>query len=219
MTLKLLEKLWKLAEEESARIKANPEIWQKVQPTFFSNLETGRTLEQASNYIFDPHLGLILIRPLETLEYESTPRNSCAFAETGVDGVHFSLVQVDGQITEKSPVVMTVPANYGEENLIVGSNLYEFLCLGSKIGFSGLDQLTYSDNRKETLEWLEHPEAFVKQEFQECKDQLDKEYFDRKQYLLQLLRDQLSLKPWKNVEKRLKTLQSFKKLLDLPSDE
>ncbi len=218
MTLKLLEKLWKLAEEESARIKANPEIWQKVQLTFFANLEIGRTLEQASNLIFDP-IGLILIRPLKTLEYESTPRNSCAFAETGIDGTHFSLVQMGGQITEKSPVVMTVPANYREENLIVGGTLYEFLCLGSKIGYSGLDQLTYSDNRKETLEWLEHPEAFFKQEFQECKDQLGKEYFDREQDLLQLLRHRLSLKPWKNVEKRLKELQSFKKSLDLPSDE
>ncbi len=112
-------------------------------------------------------------------------------------------------------MVMTVPANYGEENLIVGSSLYEFLCLGSRTGYFLLEGLTYSDSGKKTLEYLEHPEALVKEESQV----LNKENFKRKENLLQLLRDRLSLKPWKNVEKRLKELQSFKKSLDLPSDE
>ncbi|NHI92390.1 MAG: hypothetical protein EAX96_07785 [Candidatus Lokiarchaeota archaeon] len=214
MTLKLMEKLRKSAEEESARIKTNPEIWQKVQPTFFANLEIGRSLEQASNFIFDP-IGLILMHPLKTEEYESTPRNSSAFARTGGDGVHFSLLHLDGQIIEKSPVVMTVPDNYGEENLIVGSSLYEFLCLGSRTGYFLLEGLTYSDRRKETLEYLEHPEALVKEDSQV----LNKENIKRSQYLLQLLRDSLSLHPWRNIENRLSELQSFQKLLDLPSKE
>ncbi len=211
MTLKLLEKLWHLAEEEAARTKSNSEIWQKMHPTFFANLKIGRTLEQASNFIFDP-IGLILIRPLKTEEYESTPRNSSAFAHTGGEGVHFSLLQLEDQITEKSPVVMTVPANYGDENLIVGSNLYEFLCLGSRTGYFLLEGLTYSDSKKETLEYLEHPEALMKQESQV----LNEEEIKRGEYLLQLLRDRLTLTPWRNVENRLNELQSFQKLLEFP---
>lgn len=213
-----MEELWQLAEEESARIKASPEGWRKFHTTFFANLETGQSLEHASNYIFDP-IGIILIRPLKNIEYESTPRNSLTFAETGGDGVHFGLVQMEGQILEKSPVVMTVPANYGEENLIVGGNLHEFLCLGSRMGYFLLEQLTYSDNRKQTLEDLEHPEAAAEREFQATKDILGKDHFDRDRYLLQMLRDRLSLKPWHNVAKRLKELQSFQKYLDVPSEE
>ena len=52
-------------------------------------------------------VGLILNRELESGGYECSPLNALAFARTGGDGDHFSLLVQDGTIDEWSPVVLT----------------------------------------------------------------------------------------------------------------
>jgi hypothetical protein len=74
--------------------------------------------------------------------YDSSPLNCLAFASTGGDGVHFSIFK--GIDTDSSPVVMTVPMNFGEENLVIAQTLLEFLCLGCRFGFFDLEQLSYN---------------------------------------------------------------------------
>jgi hypothetical protein len=88
-------------------------------------------------------VGLLLHQDLSRANYESTPANAATFAGTGGDGVHFSIVQRDGVAGEDAPIVMTVPMNFGQENLIVGANLRDFLGVGSSLGFFFLEQLTY----------------------------------------------------------------------------
>ena len=73
--------------------------------------------------------------------YDCSPKNCVAFATTGGDGVHFSIFK-DSDV-ENSPVVMTVPMNFGEENMVIANSLYEFLCLGCKFGYFNLEQLSY----------------------------------------------------------------------------
>jgi hypothetical protein len=192
MAIETLEKLWALADEEGIKAHANPD------------------------YIFEP-VGLLLVRPLKNGEYESSPLNSSAFANTGGDGVHFNLLHLNGKAVDNSPVVMTVPMNFGNENLILGSNLHEFLCLGAKIGYFVLEQLTYHDQKSQTLAWLNQPEDFVEQEF---RDSVSSPYlaeqFQRKQYLLRVLRERLGLTPWGNVGQRLNELQqTYMPLLEL----
>lgn len=98
---------------------------------------------------YDPglgHLGLLLSSELKNEGYWCTPTNSLRFAETGGDGVHFSLVQVNGGVGEDSPVVMTVPQNFGEKidaNIIVGSSLLDFLRFGLRRGYFAMEQLAY----------------------------------------------------------------------------
>ena len=41
--------------------------------------------------------------------YWCTPTNAWTFATTGGNGVHYSVVETDGSVSERSPVVMTVP--------------------------------------------------------------------------------------------------------------
>jgi hypothetical protein len=174
--MEMLEKLWRLADTEGSRTNTDPLS------------------------VFDP-IGLILVRPLKNFEYESTPTNSLTFANTGGDGVHYSLIILKNKISTDSPVVMTVPMNYGSENMIVGENLYEFLSLGCQTGYFFLEQLTYKNARAETLQLINNP----KQWFKENYINKDKTYIS---YLLGLLVKEFQLKPWINLEQRFEELQS-----------
>ena len=81
----------------------------------------------------------------QTFRYNPTPKNTVVFARTGVDGVHFSILQLNNEI---QPVVMTVPMNFGgfinEYNWILAENLNEFLSLGYFNGWFPLEQLCYN---------------------------------------------------------------------------
>lgn len=91
-------------------------------------------------------VGLLLSSKLKNGGYWCTPKNSLEFAGTGGDGVHFSLVEVDGVVSENSPVVMSVPANSGDPsvaNAIVGDSLINFLRFGLLRGYFAMEQLVY----------------------------------------------------------------------------
>ncbi len=136
-----------------------------------------------------------------------TPINSFTFAQTGGDGVHFSLVTLEGKVLENSPVVMTVPMNYGKVNLIVGENLLEFLCLGEQLGYFFLEQLVY--NEEETIEWLSHPKEFINKEYGiNPSGAFPPDSFLEKERLLSILRKEFELKPWNNLKSRLDELQN-----------
>ena len=152
--------------------------------------------------VFDP-IGLILFRPVKKEGYESTPVNSLAFATTGGDGVHYSLLCLGGEISDLSPVVMTVPMNFGKENLIVGSDIKEFLCLGCQVGYFFLEGLTYQSEQSETIYWLTHPDEWFEAISQDTDTQ---DGVNRQKYLLDLLQKELNLKPWEHFEQRLEYL-------------
>jgi hypothetical protein len=100
-----------------------------------------------------PYGGTILYRPA------LTPSNCVTFAMTGGDDVHFSLVKVGKGYGDDSPVVMTVPMaddTPEETNIILSSNLKDFLQLGCIHGFFDLEQLLY--DREGTIERYSQPE-------------------------------------------------------------
>jgi hypothetical protein len=179
--MKSLEKLWSIADKEAQ--------------------ETNRDFRSA----FDP-IGLRLFRPLTNKYYDSTPINSSTFADTGGDGVHYSLVFVEGKVSENSPVVMTVPMGYPKVNLIVGENLLEFLCLGEQLGYFFLEQLIY--NEAKTIEWLSHPKEFINKEYGTNQSGVfPPKSFREQERLLSILRGTFELKPWINLKNRLDELQ------------
>ena len=168
-----------------------------------ANAETDKA--QKDSLAFDS-IGLILIRPLKNMGYQSTPTNVSTFAHTGGDGVHFSLLHLEGEIAETSPVVMTVPMRPDRPNIIVGGNLFEFLCLGERTGYFCLEQLAYDQN--ETINWLRHPEVYLEQAYKSnFPDPYWVELFQRRTYLLNILRSAFGLKAWDKVEHRLDELQ------------
>ena len=96
-------------------------------------------------------IGLLPMPSLQHCGYSCAPPNSLAFAATGGDGVHFSVLRLPEGDPTSWPVVMTVPMNFSRSNLIVGSDLCEFLGLGIRIGYFALDQLTYARNETVAL--------------------------------------------------------------------
>src|SRR4051812_26253836 len=115
--MKLLQQLWDLAEREGEQRGTN------------------------AYYAFE-RIGLCLYSPpLKTEEYGATPLNTTTFAHTGGDGDHFGFLHIDSKVQESSPIVMTVPMS--PINIIVGSNLYEFLCLGYEYGYFMMHDFSY----------------------------------------------------------------------------
>jgi hypothetical protein len=180
--MKSLEKLWAIADQEAEKNK--------------------RDFSLAFDLI-----GLIIFRPLIKKYYPSTPVNSFTFAHTGGDGVHFSLVTLTGKLSEDSPVVMTVPMNFGKDNLIVGENLIEFLSLGEQLGYFFLEQLVYDEAK--TIEWLLHPKEFIRQEYGITpSSSFPPDGFREQERLLHVLREAFELTPWSNPKSRLDELQT-----------
>jgi hypothetical protein len=91
-------------------------------------------------------MGMLLDSKLVNGGYWCTPKKSLAFASTGGNGVHFSFIIQNDEITEDSPVIVTVPANPGipeMSNCVVANNLRNFLRFGLHRGYFYLEQLVY----------------------------------------------------------------------------
>ena len=78
-------------------------------------------------------VGLNLNPELEVGDNWCSPVNALTFACTGGDGDHYGLVELDGEINESSPVVLTWPDEGSHR--IVGESLYDFLCFGLHGGY------------------------------------------------------------------------------------
>ncbi|MBD3663362.1 hypothetical protein [Sulfitobacter aestuariivivens] len=96
--------------------------------------------------IFDRHpyadefLGLFLTLDGNPSGYDATPRCCRTFGSTGGNGVHFSLADLGDVGT---PVVMTVPMHFDAPNLLIGNDFRDFLSIGLRAGYFGLEQLVY----------------------------------------------------------------------------
>lgn len=145
------------------------------------------------------YIGLNLIDPPVFYDSEVTPRNTLAFAGTGGDDVHFSLVTVKGHVSDSSMVVMTCPDMSDDRwraNVVVGESLHDFLSLGCECGYDTLETLPY--DREGVLERL-----------RSGPDPDDED--DEALATLAAYRQTLGLKPWVDVEERLDQLEKRKR--------
>lgn len=137
-------------------------------------------------------VGLLLAPSGYQTPYEATPRSALVFASTGGDGVHFSLIPNEMTAPENWPVVMTVPMQFDRPNLVVGANLPEFLGLGLKVGYFGLEQLAYDfDGMIRLLD----------------RNQTGDESEDAMASTLQAIAEAFSISPWREHRRRLQWLQ------------
>ncbi|WP_456294883.1 hypothetical protein M1D72_05830 [Vibrio sp. AK197] len=103
---------------------------------------TTRDLYDGSESLYFDLIGLNLLKNPECWGYWCTPTNTVSFASTGGDGVHFGFLCESNEPTENSPIVMTIPCA-DVPNIIVGENLRDFLSLGCRCGYFGLEQIEY----------------------------------------------------------------------------
>jgi hypothetical protein len=158
------------------------------------NREHTNVRESGHLTFFDTECGMFLYRPpLPNEDYSCTPRNTKTFASTGGDGCHFGFLLTDGEWTGQSPVVMTYPPPARANNVVVGEDLREFLCLGINIGYFCLEQLALRPERLlgeypdpgEFAPWVE----------------------ERERELLSALAERFCLAPWAQPAQRLQELQ------------
>lgn len=149
-------------------------------------------LGQESTSLFY-NVGLSLEK--EPYWYEVTPKNATPFAHTGGDGDHFSLMHIRGFIVPESPVIMTIPTDFFNDNpnIIVGENFKDFLALGCDVGYFGL------------FGFVERFEEFC----QEVESrQAPSEYWDEiHRHCLHAIVTEFQLQPWTNVREKFIELQ------------
>jgi hypothetical protein len=138
-------------------------------------------------------------RPVAVSDYDATPAGAIPFASTGGDGVHFSVVPAAGAW----PVVMTAPMAFTTPNHVVGGDLREFLALGCRIGYFGLERLAYSWGRQDLISTLQTTTEPVPD--------------PHEQSLLEALVAEFDLEPWHDVKARLAELQATYRSATLPS--
>lgn len=152
------------------------------------------------NGYFEP-IGLILKSPPERLDYWCTPTNCCTFARTGGDGTHYSVLALPNRERALCPIIMTVPMS-DTPNVVVGEHLRDFLALGCRHGYFGLEGLVYdSDEMLAELNSGGYPadsDADVRT-------------------LLMRIETAFEVKPWRDVASRLVDLKSrYYSLLEPP---
>jgi len=69
----------------------------------------------------------LIYPPDEQLKYESTPRDAVAFGSMGVDGVHYLILKLDGQIRDDSPVIHFSPMDFSSPYTLLGHSFAEYL--------------------------------------------------------------------------------------------
>lgn len=178
------------------------EVAAEVKVRFQSALGDGNLID----------LGLGVSDELSYSHYDwCSPLNCATFASTGVDGTHFSLLLVDGGIQADSPVVMTTPANMGR-SVVVGENLFEFLCLGSRWGYA-LDNLasTHRSGLASLIDVNWYPGK-------PAREWLAMQPNDYPGNMLAFLVDRLNLHPWTDTSRWDELQEMYASLLRLPPD-
>lgn len=157
-------------------------------------------------------LGLGVSEELSYSHYDwCSPLNCATFASTGVDGTHFSLLLYDGGIVSDSPVIMTTPANMGR-SVVVGENLFDFLCLGSRWGYA-LDRL--ADSHRGDLENLIDANWYPDKPAHEWLATQPDDYSGN---MLAFLVDRLNLHPWTDASRWDELQDRYSPRLRLPPD-
>jgi hypothetical protein len=161
-------------------------------------------------------LGLILYSPLRHGGYDCTPTNTLAFAGTGGEGVHFSFLVEDGTVTEKSPIVITVPMEFGHPNSIGGESLFDFLCLGYYRGYFALETVS-SERFFEAYASDKWPLSEVEGRPPDWDYAVGYGVNEHQRKLLDFLIAKLGLSPWKDLKRKFQRLQKqYMPLLDIP---
>src|SRR5262245_35168260 len=69
----------------------------------------------------------LVFPPHPDYEYEATPRNALTFGCMGVDGVHYAVLKIDGEVTDESPVIHVGPMDFSEPYVVLGDCFVAYL--------------------------------------------------------------------------------------------
>lgn len=65
--------------------------------------------------------------PSTDFGYDATLRNALTFGAMGVDGVHYAILKLDGQVTNDSPVIQISPMDLDQPYTVLGDSFTAYL--------------------------------------------------------------------------------------------
>lgn len=68
--------------------------------------------------------------PTEDVDYWATPQNAVVFGWMGVDGVHYAILKIDGQIRDESPVIQIGPMDFDEPHSLLAPTFTDYMAIG-----------------------------------------------------------------------------------------
>lgn len=79
----------------------------------------------------------IVYPPSDDYGYGATPRNAVTFGAMGVDGVHYAVLRVKGNIPDDSPVIQIAPMDFSDPYSVLADSFLEYLAIGC--GVTGIE--------------------------------------------------------------------------------
>lgn len=74
----------------------------------------------------------VICPPSNDFGYQSTPKNALTFATMGVDGVHYAVLTIDGNVREDSPVAQVNPMD-SEDVFVLAESFLSYLADGCEV--------------------------------------------------------------------------------------
>jgi hypothetical protein len=98
----------------------------------------------------------VVYPPSEDYGYGATPRNAMVFGKMGVDGVHYAILKIDGQVREHSPVIQIDPMEWDYPYSLLAPTFKEYLAVGCGVKSAKIDALLSQEEAGEPvlLEYL-----------------------------------------------------------------
>jgi hypothetical protein len=110
----------------------------------------------------------IIYPPDEQLAYESTPHDAVAFGSMGVDGVHYLILKLDGEIRDDSPVVHFSPMDFSSPYTLLGHTFAEYLATVCGVNTDRIQELMDRERAGEAV-----LADFLRTNFDHCRLDLD----------------------------------------------
>lgn len=79
--------------------------------------------------------------PSEEVDYWATPLNAVVFGWMGVDGVHYAILKVDGEVRDSSPVIQISPMDFDEPYSLLAPTFVDYLAIGCGVTRSEIEGL------------------------------------------------------------------------------
>jgi hypothetical protein len=68
--------------------------------------------------------------PRENVDYWATPVNAVVFGWMGVDGVHYAILKIEGEVRDTSPVIQIGPMDFDEPYSLLAPTFTDYLAVG-----------------------------------------------------------------------------------------
>lgn len=83
----------------------------------------------------------LVFPPRPDYGYEATPRNALTFGTMGVDGVHYAILKIDGEVTDESPVIHVGPMDFSEPYVALGDSFIAYLAAACGVSIREMDSV------------------------------------------------------------------------------